>query len=74
MYGLLGALAARIHLLRAALRNDRGETGPLGYAVMVSAIVLLAIFVAAWGREVAEHFMEQVEDVPVGGGDGGGGG
>lgn len=50
---------------RLRLRDDRGETGPLGYAVMVSAIVLLAVFVAAWGRDVAEFFMNQVEDVPA---------
>lgn len=50
---------------RLRLRDDRGETGPLGYAVMVSAIVLLAVFVAAWGRDVAEFFMNKVEDVPA---------
>jgi hypothetical protein len=50
---------------RLVLRDDRGETGPLGYAVMVSAIVLLAVFVAAWGRDVAEFFMNRVEDVPA---------
>ncbi|HLU33675.1 MAG TPA: hypothetical protein VKZ74_06630 [Natronosporangium sp.] len=65
--------------LRAWLRpagQDRGETGPLGYAVMVSAIVLLAIFVVAWGEDVARFFMEQIEQVPVQGdpGFGGGGG
>lgn len=55
----------RIAVAWKTLRGDRGETGPLGYAVMVSAIVLLAVFVAAWGRDVAEFFMNQVEDVPA---------
>ena len=57
-------------------QRDRGETGPLGYAVMVSAIVLLAIFVVAWGEDVARFFMEQIEQDPVEGdpGFGGGGG
>lgn len=59
MYRLLVAW----RLLR--LQEDRGETGPLGYAVMVSTIVLLAVFVAAWGRDVAEFFMNKVEDVPA---------
>lgn len=59
------------------LRSDRGETGPLGYAVMVAAIVLIALAVAAWGGDVAEYFMDQVEGVDspdigeVGGGGGG---
>ena len=48
-----------------APRRDRGETGPLGYAVMVSAIVLLAIFVVAWGEDVARFFMTQIDQVPV---------
>ena len=46
-------------------QRDRGETGPLGYAVMVSAIVLLAIFVVAWGEDVARFFMTQIDQVPV---------
>jgi hypothetical protein len=72
VYRINAALWARIHQLRAPQAADRGETGPLGYAVMVSAIVLLAIFVAAWGQDVAEYFMNQVEGVSVGG-DGGSG-
>lgn len=55
----------RLFVAWRLLRDDRGETGPLGYAVMVSAIVLLAVFVAAWGRDVAEFFMNKVEDVPA---------
>lgn len=61
--------------LSRRLRNDRGETGPLGYAVMVSAIVLIALAVAAWGGDVATYFMDQVEgvDSPEVGVPGGGG-
>jgi hypothetical protein len=67
MYRLTAALAAR-------LRSDRGEFGPMAYAVMVSAMVILALAVAAWGEDIANAFMDQI-DAPggAGGGDGGGG-
>jgi hypothetical protein len=35
---------------------------------MVSAIVLIALFVAAWGEDVARFFMSKVEGVDAGGG------
>lgn len=45
------------------LRSDRGEFGPMAYAVMVSALVVLAVAVAAWGDNLANLFMDQVDDV-----------
>jgi hypothetical protein len=33
----------------------------MAYAVMVSAMVILALAVAAWGEEIANAFMDQVE-------------
>lgn len=60
MYQLVAALAAR-------LRDDRGEFGPMAYAVMVSALVVLALAVAAWGSDLANAFMDQVQ-APGGGG------
>ena len=54
MWHLVIALAGR-------LRSDRGEFGPMAYAVMVSAMVILALAVAAWGEEIANAFMDQVE-------------
>lgn len=63
MYRLILTLASR-------LRADRGEFGPMAYAVMVSAMVILALAVAAWGDNLANLFMGQVEG-PAG--DGGGG-
>jgi hypothetical protein len=42
------------------LRADRGEFGPMAYAVMVSAMVILALAVAAWGDNLANLFMNQV--------------
>lgn len=62
--------------LVARLRGDRGEFGPMAYAVMVSAMVILALAVAAWGDDIANAFMDQV-DAPgtgTGGGESGGGG
>jgi hypothetical protein len=53
------ALASR---LRSATRQpDRGEFGPMAYAVMVSAMVLLALAVAVWGERIANEFMGQIE-------------
>jgi hypothetical protein len=46
-----------------SLRCDRGEVGPIGYAVMVAGIVLLAIGVVAWGNEVAGIFMDKVQGI-----------
>lgn len=60
MYRLTLTLASR-------LRADRGEFGPMAYAVMVSAMVILALAVAAWGDNLANLFMDQVEG-PAGGG------
>jgi len=45
------------------LRSDRGEFGPMAYAVMVSALVVLAVAVAAWGDNLANLFMDQVDEV-----------
>lgn len=58
--------------VRARLRSqpDRGEFGPMAYAVMVSAMVLLALAVAAWGEHIANLFMDQVPE-PDGAGGGG---
>jgi hypothetical protein len=56
MVQLLSTLAGR-------LRSDRGEFGPMAYAVMVSALVLLAVAVAAWGSDIANLFMGQVDEV-----------
>ena len=53
------------------LRTDRGEFGPMAYAVMVSAMVILALAVAAWGDDLAQTFMDRVPEGA--GGDGGGG-
>lgn len=45
--------------------RDRGEVGPIGYAVMVAGIVLLAVAVVAWGNEVADTFMGRIEGVDL---------
>jgi hypothetical protein len=66
MYQLVATLAVR-------LQDDRGEFGPMAYAVMVSAMVVLALAVAAWGDDLANQFMNQVSGPGGGGGDGGGG-
>lgn len=53
MYRMFAALAIR-------LRTDRGEFGPMAYAVMVSAMVVLALAVATWGEGIADAFMAKV--------------
>jgi hypothetical protein len=54
------------HLWRVARsghdRGDRGEFGPMAYAVMVSAMVLLALAVAMWGENLAQLFMDRIEE------------
>lgn len=62
MVRLLIAVAGR-------LRGDRGEVGPIGYTIMVSGIVLLAILVVGWGESIADHFMSEVQLGDGGGGD-----
>jgi hypothetical protein len=54
MYRLTAALAT-------FLRGDRGEFGPMAYAVMVSAMVVLALAVATWGEGIANAFMSKVQ-------------
>lgn len=44
-------------------RRDRGEVGPIGYAVMVAGIVLLALAVVAWGNDIADRFMGKLDDI-----------
>lgn len=51
----------RLSALMKSLRADSGEFGPMAYAVMVSAMVVLALAVAAWGEELANAFMDQVQ-------------
>lgn len=46
-------------------RRDRGEVGPIGYAVMVAGIVLLALAVVAWGNDLADRFMGRLDDIDV---------
>lgn len=46
---------------RLLAQPDRGEFGPMAYAVMVSAMVLLALVVAAWGDNIANLFMAQIQ-------------
>ncbi|HEY8452240.1 MAG: hypothetical protein FWJ70_11305 [Micromonosporaceae bacterium] len=45
--------------------RDRGEVGPIGYAVMVAGIVLLALAVVAWGNDLADRFMGRLDDIDV---------
>lgn len=56
-------IVAAVARLLPAERPDRGEVGPIGYAVMVAGIVLLALAVVAWGNEVADGFMDKLDDV-----------
>ena len=59
----LAALIARARWSDAFRRPDLGEVGPIGYAVMVAGIVLLAVAVVAWGSEVADFFMGKRDEV-----------
>lgn len=61
------SIAARWRAL--SVQSDRGEFGPMAYAVMVSAMVLLAIAVAAWGEGIANTLMGDVDAELPGGGE-----
>ncbi|QSB14926.1 hypothetical protein JQS43_00575 [Natronosporangium hydrolyticum] len=63
MYRLSNQLAHRVRT--AISQGDRGEFGPMAYAIMVSAMVLLALAVVLWGEGIANEFMDRV---PSGGG------
>jgi hypothetical protein len=58
------------HLWRVARsgrgRGDRGEFGPMAYAVMVSAMVMLALAVAMWGENLAQLFMDRIDEPGAG--------
>jgi hypothetical protein len=55
------ALTSRLQQLRHT--DDRGEFGPMAYAVMVSAMVVLALAVALWGEDIANEAMCRVEGI-----------
>lgn len=61
----------RIRVRHTLAHPDRGEFGPMAYTVMVSAMVLLAVAVAAWGEQLANSFMSNTPDGIGGGGEGG---
>lgn len=41
---------------------DRGEFGPISYALMVAALVLLIGAVIIWGQDLADRFMGRLDD------------
>lgn len=48
------------HWAQARAHPDRGEFGPIAYTIMVSAMVVLALVVVAWGDNIANEFMSDV--------------
>lgn len=68
MLPLTMALSSYVRALRGT--GDRGEVGPIGYTVMVSAIVVLALAVLVWGEGVAQMFMTNLDgEIGNGGGE-----
>jgi hypothetical protein len=59
----MNRIATTAARLGPAGHRDRGEVGPIGYAVMVAGIVLLALAVVSWGNDIAELFMGKLEDI-----------
>lgn len=59
MHRIYTAITSRLGQLRQ--ESDRGEFGPMAYAVMVSAMVVLALAVALWGEDIANEAMCRVE-------------
>lgn len=41
--------------------RDRGEFGPISYALMIAAVVLLAGVIVAWGNDLAHLFMDRLD-------------
>lgn len=62
MYRVTVMLTARWSQVTARVNRDRGEFGPISYALMVAFAVLLAGAIIAWGRDLADQFMGQLDD------------
>ncbi len=61
MHRLTTRTAARWRHAAGSARRDRGEFGPISYALMVAATVLLAGAVIIWGQEIADQFMGRLD-------------
>lgn len=59
----MNRFAAAVARIAPVGQRDRGEVGPIGYAVMVAGIVLLALAVVSWGNEIADLFMGKLDDI-----------
>ncbi len=59
--GIAAGIAVGWRRGTVAHRRDRGEFGPISYALMVAAAVLLAGAIIIWGRELAEQFMGRLD-------------
>lgn len=61
MCRISGIVMTRWRQPRLAWQDDRGEAGPIVYALMVAFVVLLAGAVVIWGTDLADQFMGRVE-------------
>lgn len=59
--GIAASVTVRWRRGTAPPSRDRGEFGPISYALMVAAAVLLAGAIIIWGRELAEQFMGRLD-------------
>ncbi len=59
---MLYKLAAKLTMLRMALKQDRGE-GPVPYIILVAAIALVAVAVGAGVSGVARTWITNLQNV-----------
>jgi hypothetical protein len=60
--GIAAAARTRWRHATAPAYLDRGEFGPISYALMVAAVVLLAGAIIIWGQDLADQFMGRLDD------------
>lgn len=62
MHWIAARIVERWRRVTAPARRDRGEFGPISYALMVAAAVLLAGAIIIWGQDLADRFMGRLDD------------
>lgn len=62
MHWIAAKLAYRWRRITSVEDRDRGEFGPISYALMVAAVVLLVGAVVIWGQDLADRFMGRLDD------------
>lgn len=57
----MGARGRRWRQLITMSQQDRGEAGPIVYALMVAFVVMLVGAIVVWGTDLANGFMDKLD-------------